>query len=169
MLSSCYTFLLLAAPNVYPGDIRGRLTQIKAYGRLVKIMNETRIFPRAPADYPIEIGVRKGEIIHTTLVNVSRNGVMISACHQHFEQLLAANHNVNLNEPLEVDLQFKLGADDSAEVIATHARAIYVRRIAQDQYHLGFKFLKISQQTDGVIKAYVEENLPAPPLNSANG
>ena len=94
---------------------------------------------------------------------------MINATHEHFEHLLSANHNINLKDPLEVDLQFKLGTSNDAEVIATHARAVYVRRISQNQYHLGFKFLKISQQTDSIIKAYVDANLPTESLQSANG
>lgn len=120
---------------------------------------ENRIHPRVPASFQAEILDSAGNRLEVTTVNLSLSGVMIEATQEHFESILVNSKGLNLNKPVEVDLQFKIPKNKSSRIVSSHCRAIYVRRMAQNKYYIGFKFLKITQKCEAVVKAYIDANI----------
>ena len=85
---------------------------------------------------------------------------MVDATQLEFQEILNHRNSIKLDEPVEVDVQFKLtGIDGLPIVISSHCRAIYVRRISQNKYYVGFKFLKISKRFETAIEVFIQNNI----------
>lgn len=119
--------------------------------------NENRIHRRVQAGFETEVILPNGNCLHVTTSNLSLNGVMINATHQDFEMMLGTKKNLDLS--VEVDLKFKLSNKNADPILVScHCRTVYIRRVAQDRYVMGFKFLKINQGFESAIQKFIHDH-----------
>ena len=87
---------------------------------------------------------------------------MIVVNHEEFQAILhrkTSEHVVKQTEP-ELNISFSMKRSDSKPIsIKTSCRAIHVRRISQDKYFIGLKFLKLSQSAAAAIQNHINKNL----------
>ncbi len=120
--------------------------------------NENRIHPRVLAGFETEVILADGQRISVTTANISLAGVMIDVNQKDFERIL--KKRIILDVPVEVDVEFKLPeANDTTLLVNSHCRTVYVRRISQDQYYIGFKFLKINHRFEKAIQDFIQHHL----------
>ena len=124
------------------------------------MINDNRINPRVPIDMAVAITLPNNGDIEVHSENISLSGIMIVANHDEFQANLhrkIAEHSTT--EP-ELKVSFTMPRSDNKPVpIKTSCRAIHVRRISQDKYFIGLKFLKLSQSAAAAIQHHVNNNL----------
>lgn len=120
--------------------------------------NENRIHPRVLAGFETEVTLADGQRLSVTTANISLTGVMIDVNQRDFETIL--KKRINLEVPVEVDLKFKLpDQNETILLVTSHCRTVYVRRISQNQYFIGFKFLKINHRFERAIQEFIRHHL----------
>lgn len=126
------------------------------------MINDNRINPRVPIDLTVTITLPDNGDIEVHSENISLSGLMIVASHDEFQAILhrkIAEHATAQTEP-ELKVSFTMTRSDSKPIpIKTSCRAIHVRRISQDKYFIGLKFLKLSQSAAAAIQHHINNNL----------
>jgi c-di-GMP-binding flagellar brake protein YcgR len=125
------------------------------------VINDNRINPRAPIDLVVTVTLPDDKAIEVHSDNISLSGMMVVATHEQFQAILHRKttlHNNAKSEP-ELNVSFTLTKHNKPLPIRTHCRAIHVRRISQDKFFIGLKFLQLSQAAAVTIQQYVTSNL----------
>jgi len=94
-----------------------------------------------------------------TTINLSLTGMMVKATEADFKAIITHQHQLALRQPVEADIRLELMHKDQSHIIDSLCRAIYVRRISQNKYHIGFKFLNISPSNEEIINTYILTHL----------
>jgi len=84
---------------------------------------------------------------------------MVKASEADFKAIITHQHQLALRQPVEADVKLELMHKDQSHIIDSLCRAIYVRRISQNEYHIGFKFLNLSPSNEKIINTYVLTHL----------
>jgi len=85
---------------------------------------------------------------------------MLVATQQEFEALLHRKNPDGINVQPELHATFTMARQDSKDLIVdAHCRAIHVRRVSQNQYYVGLKFLQLNQAAASAIQQHIQNNL----------
>ena len=77
-----------------------------------------------------------------------------------FEALLYRKNPAAVNVQPELHATFKVARKDGKDLtVDTRCRAIHVRRVSQDKYYIGVKFLQVNQAAVSAIQQHVKDNL----------
>jgi len=92
--------------------------------------------------------------------NISLTGIMLVATQQEFEAILHRKNPAGINVQPELHARFTMprkGAKDLT--VNAECRAIHVRRMSQDKYFIGLKFLQLNQAAASAIQHHIQSNL----------
>lgn len=85
---------------------------------------------------------------------------MLAASQEKFEALLHRKTPESINVQPELHTTFTLARSDGKElVVNAQCRAIHVRRVSQDNYFVGLKFLQLNQAAASAIQQHIQNNL----------
>lgn len=131
------------------------------------MVNDNRFNPRVHADFLASILLTEQQGIEVSIANISISGIMIDATQREFRSILGERHtnfSAHQTETREMDVKFSLPGDSGRGCgadIEVRCRAVYVRRISQDSYHIGLKFLTLDTASRSKIIRYVDTALLA--------
>ena len=123
-------------------------------------VNDSRINPRVPLEIEVNVKFADRREVQLQSENISMTGIMIAATQQEYEMLS------HLKNPEAIKIQPELLASFSmprkaTENLAVNAqcRAIHIRRMSQNKYLIGLKFLQLNQTAASAIQHYIDKNL----------
>ena len=116
-----------------------------------------RKFPRVPLRGEVRLQIA-GIIRRADLMDISPTGIQVECRHQLVEHLSGFKSDAGLFPDFE--LKFKLkGSKDSA--IQLVCNVSYCRRLSQDKYHLGLKFISLSKADEQKVLEYIDHSAAA--------
>lgn len=118
-------------------------------------MKNFRIHPRVNVMLPCKVQHPCGYLLSVTAINLSVTGLMVEATEADFKTIIAHQQQITLNRPVEADIKLELTDEYQGHAIDSLCRAIYVRRISQNKYRIGFKFLNISTPDEEKVAHYI--------------
>jgi len=122
--------------------------------------NNGRINPRVPLVLPVKIYLPDERTIQIQSENISLSGIMLVANQQEFEALLHRKNPDGINVQPDLHTTFTMARQDNKDLIVdAHCRAIHVRRVSQNQYYVGLKFLQLNQAAASAIQQHIQNNL----------
>lgn len=124
---------------------------------LQTVINDHRIHPRAPLLTPVTAVLGDALRIELLAENISVSGIMLSATQEQFNRLLNRDNPPGINIQPELHIYFTIDTHNSAKVnVEAFCRAIYVRRLSQNKYYVGLKYLQLSDTAATAIQQYVQ-------------
>jgi len=127
----------------------------------VTVINDNRINPRVPLSVPVDITLPDKREIQIQSENISLTGIMLAATQQQFEAILHRKSAEGINVQPELHARFTMPRKDAKDLtVNAQCRAIHVRRISQNNYFIGLKFLQLNQAAASAIQYHIENNLP---------
>jgi len=126
----------------------------------VTVTNDNRINPRVPLSVPVNITLPDKHEVQIQSENISLTGLMIVATQVEFEALLHRRSSEGINVQPELHAQFVMSRKTAKDVtVKAECRAIHVRRVSQNKYYVGLKFLQLNQAAASAIQQHVQSNL----------
>ena len=131
------------------------------------MLNDSRINPRVKANFAADILLAEQQPIEVPVANISLTGIMLDATQVEFRALLGERHTIfspHQTEPREMDLKFCLPGGPGLgrmAMIDVRCRAVYVRRISQNCFHIGLKFIQLDAGAEAKIAKFVSVSLLA--------
>lgn len=123
-------------------------------------INDSRINPRVPLGIEVNITLPDKREIQIQSENISLTGIMIAATQQEFESLLHRKNPEGVNIQPELLASFSMPRKSAANLaVNAQCRAIHVRRVSQNKYLIGLKFLQLNQAAASAIQYHIESNL----------
>ncbi len=107
---------------------------------------ERRLYPRADAQIPVELINCIGAQAQGMVINLSEGGLLVAG-----DASLAKVYALQMGVPLELSLCFSL----AGETVRCDARAVYQRRLSQQQYELGLEFSWLDPASLRLVQAEV--------------
>lgn len=117
----------------------------------MNIQIERRLYPRYAVQWPVEVFIpdhAAGASFDARLRNLSRGGVQID-CDRALVESLLAQHGTH---PL---CELCIVHPDEPGAVEARCRLVVNRRIAQDSYQLGLKFLQLSPDSTALLERYL--------------
>lgn len=122
-------------------------------GVLVAVMNNgRRKFPRVPLQGEVDLQIA-GIVRSGKLMDISPSGLQIECRHQLIEHLAGFKSDAGLYPNFE--LRFKLVKRGSA-AIKSICEVSYCRRLSQDTYHLGLRFISLSEADESRVMEFID-------------
>lgn len=122
--------------------------------------NDNRINPRVALSVPVSVTLPDKREIEIQSENISLTGIMIAATQQEFETILHRKNPRGINVQPELLARFRMPRKSTTDLtVNTQCRAIHVRRISQNKYYIGLKFLQLNQAAASAIQYHIENNL----------
>ena len=116
-----------------------------------------RDHPRTAAELLVRIHLADGVVVHATTANLSRAGFQIAADPQTVGLLFPASHQPVPRERTEVRTELHVpGRHGEPAVIDARCAAVFARRIAAEQYRVGFQYTVIEPDEEERLGAFVE-------------
>lgn len=114
-------------------------------------MSEVRLFPRLRTQIEARLARPEQAALPVVLANVSPGGVMVRTDLVTKKTLLAGS------DPLAqlVEAHFSCRLPAEPQPFACRCRLVYVRRLAQNEFELGFRFIQVSQVHADMLERYV--------------
>lgn len=85
---------------------------------------------------------------------------MLTTTQEEFETLLYRKNTTAVNVQPELHATFILPRNNAKDLkVDTRCRAIHVRRVSQNKYYIGVKFLKLNQSAVSAIQQHVQSNI----------
>ena len=131
------------------------------------MLNDNRINPRVKANFAADVLLAEQQQIEVPAANISLTGIMLDATQADFRAILGerhANFSPHQTEPREMDVKFCLPGGPGLGRMAkidVRCRAIYVRRISQNCFHIGLKFIGLDAGAESKIAKFVSISLMA--------
>lgn len=114
--------------------------------------NGRRKFPRVPLQGEVDLQIagimRSGE-----LMDISPAGIQIECRHQLIEHLSGFKSEAGLFPNFE--MRFKL-AKQGGSAVKSVCEVSYCRRLSQDKYHLGLKFISLSEADESRVMEFID-------------
>ncbi len=130
-----------------------------AYKKKSAVINDNRINPRVPISISATIMLSDKSSLEVHTDNLSMGGVQIIATQSDFQSIVNSQGSVSLDKQSEIDTNFSLPRKKGAPLtIKAHCRVIHIRRVSQNQYYVGLKFLKMPQASAVAIQNYIRNN-----------
>lgn len=116
------------------------------------ILRDSRLYPRAQTDLETWIGM-PGADQPGQILNISLAGLLVAGDDQ-LAAMLSLDSDVK-QAAAEQLISFTLRSQALSEV----CRVIHVRRLSQNRYEFGLKFIQLSEESEQIIADYVEQQL----------
>ncbi len=120
--------------------------------------HDRRYYPRLAASFPIELIETDGNVLTATVTNISLGGLQFN-CAQHTAKRIAPGGKMTIpSHNPGIKTRFGLSFQDqpSAAVQAT-CEVEFVRRLAENEYHIGLAFKEIDERGLTALDRYVSE------------
>lgn len=112
-----------------------------------------RKFPRVPLQGEVSLQIA-GIIRSADLMDISPSGLQVECRHQLIEHLSGFKSDAGLFPNFE--LQFKL-ENGKGQAINSICNVSYCRRLSQDKYHLGLKFVSLAEADEARILDFIDQ------------
>ena len=118
-------------------------------------MTELRLHPRIPATLLAEITNSNGDSMTTQVCNMSPGGLMLSGTEE-LKELVFTGHEPDkdpLFHPVEIEIRIQLPGQQ--QQFYSRARLLYIRRLSQHQFNLGFRYVAISSIHASMMERHI--------------
>jgi len=107
------------------------------------------------------VRLSKGEILPTTIVNLSVSGLKFSCGRDTVHQILPKDQQTpGQITGVMIEIQFDLQPlEQPQRSLNTRARVIHSERLAQDVFHVGIQFIHIDESDVMALKDYIDATL----------
>ena len=133
-------------------------------------MTDLRLYPRIPTTLMAELTNSLGSTQACRINNLSPGGLMLEGGEE-VRSLIFEGHDPNrdpLTHPVELELRIQLPGQQ--QCFYSRARLLYVRRLSQLTFNMGFRYVAISAIHARMMEQYVFNGDPIKqPLNQASG
>lgn len=131
---------------------------MKPYTDAQQHFRSNRKHYRIHAALPCEVGQPGGVLSAAQILDISVGGLKFGCSQETVNDIIPEGvKTVGLILDVEVDVQFELPLDNKqAGAIKTTARIVHSERLAQDVFHVGIQFNKLSTSELGQLEAYIE-------------
>ncbi len=119
-----------------------------------------RKYGRVNADLTCEVGLEQEAMDTAQILNLSAGGLKFSCTQETVQRLLPTEqHTPGLVSDVIIELRFQLPLAGRKKPAMIHCSAdiIHTERLAQDVYHIGIKFLGMSDTNRKSLAAYIED------------
>lgn len=90
---------------------------------------------------PVEVSMPDGEVIHAITVNLSPAGIQIACDRVTVDSILPLSQRRLPTSTREVDVRIRFPESSGMpDVIDTRCRAVFSRRVAENEYRIGLQF-----------------------------
>lgn len=122
--------------------------------------SDNRINPRVPFGIQVKVIFPDRREIQIHSENISLSGIMVVAAKPEFEALLNRKNTQDFYLQPEVQVSFNIASKSASNLtVNVTCRAIHIRRISQNRYLIGLKFLQLNQMAASAIQYHIESNL----------
>ena len=119
--------------------------------------NYKRDHPRTVAELLVRFQLPDGETIHATTANLSRAGFQVAADPHTVGLLFPVTWQPNPRQRVEVTAELHLPASQGdAAVLNARSAAVFARRVAAEQYRVGFQFTDIEPEVEAALGSFVD-------------
>ncbi|MEH6472155.1 MAG: PilZ domain-containing protein [Halopseudomonas sp.] len=107
-------------------------------------MKELRLHPRIPTTLMAEVTNSSGETLTTQIHDLSPGGLMLDG-DLPLKELVFKGYDPD-KDPLfhPVELEIRIHLSGQQQCFFSRVRLLYIRRLSQDQFNLGFRYVAIS-------------------------
>ena len=101
-----------------------------------------------------------GEVIHATTVNLSPAGVQITCDQVTVNRVLPLSQRRVPKHTLEVDVRLRFPESSGMpDVIDARCAAVFSRRVAENEYRIGLRFLGFEGEDYQKLEHYLDDGL----------
>jgi hypothetical protein len=115
------------------------------------VLTDSRIHPRVETDFEVKVGI-PGDNSGARIISMSVGGIAIRGNHQ-LEDILKLD-NADAKGVLEHIVSFSMPGGELSEI----CRLVHVRRLSQEHYEFGLKFIDLNPQDTVIIADYVDRH-----------
>lgn len=103
-----------------------------------------------------------GEIITSTTINLSLNGVQLGCGRQEASQMFSVSEDEKaLGKPIELKTCLQLPIKPAPTEICLLCRIVISRRLGENSYHIGLKYIGLKEDQKKTLEAYLDQLLKA--------
>ena len=119
---------------------------------------ERRLYPRLKTVLPIEITMPDGEIITTSTINLSTNGVQLECGLTEASQIFSVSADEKaLGKPIELKTCLRLPIKPTTPTeLCLLCRIVISRRLGADLYHIGLKYIGLKEDQQQTLETYLD-------------
>ncbi|RDE22740.1 PilZ domain-containing protein [Motiliproteus coralliicola] len=133
-------------------------------------MNDLRLHPRIPCSLSAEVHNDRDDPINCHISNISPGGMMLEGGPE-LREFVFCGHQTDrdpLRHAIEVSVDIKLPGQ--TQPFRSRARLLYIRRLSELRFNLGFRFVAIAQLQAKMMEAYIfDRGCDNPLLKSSIG
>lgn len=118
-------------------------------------MTEFRLHPRIPTTLIAEVTNSAGETLAAKIHDLSPGGLMLEG-DQALKTLIFTSHDLD-RDPLfhPVELEVRIQLPDQQQSFCCRIRLLYIRRLAQFRYNIGFRYVAISSVQAHMMERHI--------------
>ncbi len=117
---------------------------------------ERRYYPRTSVDWPAELRLESGESIRGSATDASPAGIQIACDGHDAARILPPGSTLILATAPRPILRLGVGGTEPAAQVEVNCRLAYLRRVAQDKYHIGLLFVQFSGDGERLLENHLE-------------
>ena len=118
------------------------------------MQTDNRIHPRISLTIPIRLVAPDNNSLTATSHNISLGGIVLETDSTVHKELIATNSSDNMTQ---YKLAFTLPHQNKS--LQLNTRVVYVRRLSQNLFHIGLRFVEPNEQSRKLIENYVKSHL----------
>ena len=115
------------------------------------MLTDSRFHPRVETDFPVQVGI-PGDNTGARIINISLGGIAVWGNHE-LESILKLD-NSGANGVVDYVVSFSMPGRELSEI----CRLVRVRRLSQDRFEFGLKFVDLNPQDMAIISEYVDNH-----------
>lgn len=117
----------------------------------------TRRHPRIEVDLPVRVTTTQGEVIHTSMFNISPAGLQLG-CDPETAVLITKGSESELpGVPTELDVQLSLPVTGrSPTELTVRCRVAFTRRVSEREFRIGLQFLELDESEAKHLETYID-------------
>lgn len=119
--------------------------------------NYKRDHPRTLAELLVRYRLPDGETIHASTANLSRAGFQVAADPHTVALLFPITLTPNPHQRVEVTAELRIPARKGEPlVVNVRSAGVFARRVAAEQYRVGFQFTDVEPDVESVLGEFVD-------------
>jgi hypothetical protein len=127
---------------------------------LMKMNANRREFPRVETEFLVEIVQPNGKLVPAGAVNISQAGLQLACDRPTAERIVKEARQVGQGHPAETDVKFALPfADGARRPVEAHCQIIWSKKVEENSYRIGIRFLDVTGQGDDALTRFIEESM----------
>jgi len=116
--------------------------------------SENRLHPRIPVSIQVTLTDRQQQSVEAKCCNLSMGGVLLETDNETQARLLKGKHPDSVNE-----FELELPLPDQDKPLLLQARAVHIRRLAQQVFHIGLKFIQLDDVQRSQLEKFITPRL----------